>query len=562
MRASCSTVLRHAVSATVAVVILGISARAADYYVNAVSGNDANTGTSPASAWRTITHALAQLPVPSTGVIDVVHVAPGLYDAALGETFPLRLMGHDAVQIVGDAGAESTILDGGGAWAMVWNWPDAQVYNWGTGPDTLLQGLTLRNAVDGFVLGANRFRSTYLTSRDLIVKEMSGHAIAANAGTTMAAGIQLWATFERVAIEDCAAGVFVTTPGVLGSTFSHANVTMIDCSITHCAGRGVHVDDTDFGSIGSNVALRRTRITENGHDGVLVEQAPTAETTMIEIQDSLIARNRGAGVKTGVLGQPSSFGGPLFTAIRRCTIAGNAGIGLDSFNQTPTTPGLYVQTTLSSSIVYGNGDDVSDNPAAPTIVNASYNDIGDGDYAGMNGNLAADPLFRNVTSGDYRLVWSSPCVDVGEPGAFPLDALDLQGANRNIDGNLDVVRRSDMGALEFAPLWPASMPHIGASFAMELWGPAGGTAHLFVMRGSPLVTPTSTPFGDLFLIPASTRDLGNTPVAPGPPALRPLLVPNDPALIGRLMSFQALSTSTVGLPASAYTNAATVRILP
>ena len=42
----------------VAVLTLASSASAADWYVDVAVGNDAHDGSSPASAWRTISHAV------------------------------------------------------------------------------------------------------------------------------------------------------------------------------------------------------------------------------------------------------------------------------------------------------------------------------------------------------------------------------------------------------------------------------------------------------------------------------------------------------------------------
>lgn len=64
------------------------------YYVDAIAGNDSNPGTDPAP-FRTITKALS---VAVKG--DSVKVAPGAYDAQLGESFPIEL--PDSVALFGD----------------------------------------------------------------------------------------------------------------------------------------------------------------------------------------------------------------------------------------------------------------------------------------------------------------------------------------------------------------------------------------------------------------------------------------------------------------------------
>ena len=92
--------------------VLASASRAADYYVDAVHGDNADTGASPDHAWRTITRAIAALPALPTGAQERIHVAPGVYDTALGEVFPYPIMFHDGIEIIGDGGSDVTIIDG------------------------------------------------------------------------------------------------------------------------------------------------------------------------------------------------------------------------------------------------------------------------------------------------------------------------------------------------------------------------------------------------------------------------------------------------------------------
>ena len=72
------------------------------YFVNAGTGNDMNSGTS-GSPWKTIKKAMT-VALSS----DVITVAPGTYNLANGETFPITLT--SGVQLLG-AGAATTIID-------------------------------------------------------------------------------------------------------------------------------------------------------------------------------------------------------------------------------------------------------------------------------------------------------------------------------------------------------------------------------------------------------------------------------------------------------------------
>ena len=112
--------------------LLAPTAHAGDWWVDAVYGDDANGGTSESDAWRTITHALAQLgPVPGNE-LDVVHVMPGEYRKTNGEVFPLEL--RDRLWLVGEEGPEVTQLLGG---------LRVGIGDEPTGPETGAEGFTL-----------------------------------------------------------------------------------------------------------------------------------------------------------------------------------------------------------------------------------------------------------------------------------------------------------------------------------------------------------------------------------------------------------------------------------
>jgi Right handed beta helix region len=80
---------------------------------------------------------------------------------------------------------------------------------------------------------------------------------------------------------------------------------------------------------------------------------------------------------------------------------------------------------------------------------------------GLNGNISQDPLFKNVTGGDYHLLNGSPAIDAAStpPDIFgPLTA-DLDGLPRPVDGNGDGVAKYDMGVYEvplFDPVPPTT----------------------------------------------------------------------------------------------------------
>ena len=87
-----------------------------EFYVDGTNGSNANDGLTPATAWKTITHALNQVPVLITlgeNNRALVHVAPSLYDTVMGsgdaESFPLVMKKY--LSLVADQGYTGTVID-------------------------------------------------------------------------------------------------------------------------------------------------------------------------------------------------------------------------------------------------------------------------------------------------------------------------------------------------------------------------------------------------------------------------------------------------------------------
>ncbi len=100
--------------------LIPVSGIAATYYVDATTGDDAHTSTqaqNPSTPWKTISHAAGAVPAGSPGTPNIIQVAAGTYDAALGEVFPVAVVNAD-VSLLG-AGAASTTIDGGGTATIV-----------------------------------------------------------------------------------------------------------------------------------------------------------------------------------------------------------------------------------------------------------------------------------------------------------------------------------------------------------------------------------------------------------------------------------------------------------
>jgi parallel beta-helix repeat protein len=85
---------------------------------------------------------------------------------------------------------------------------------------------------------------------------------------------------------------------------------------------------------------------------------------------------------------------------------------------------------IINTILWDNGDDLNSGWFSPAS-RPDHSDIGDGDFAGVNGNISGAPLFMDPENGDFRLKPDSPCIDSGNPNPIYYDP----------DGS-----RNDMGA--------------------------------------------------------------------------------------------------------------------
>lgn len=482
-------------------------ARATDYYVDPVAGDDANSGLAPDDAWRRITHAMSVL----TAGGHVLHLAPGLYDAAGGEVFPLPL--RYGVRVVGDQGSDATIIDGGGFAAAL---PVGDIL-------VQLEGLTIRHGTYGvyaYYVGFPYETTAEIT--DVVVHDMTADGLLLDAYTANAGSADADAVLERVRIWSCQRGVAVVAESGLGA---EANLEMTECTISGCGtAAGAGVIGPPYQSY-STCSAYRCRIVGNSI--------------------GVFAGDEAAAVDSLLTGNGTAVDSRASYAIRSTITQNGVGVFGDSF------------VDLSSAIVYGNADDVS---MFYGSASAQHSCVDDPDVAQHPTNIASDPRFVDPDAGDFRLRYSSRCIDRGDPAAasFP----DLLGRLRVIDGDFDAVEQPDMGAFEFAPLELVGEPHLGATVELELWGPPQGSARLFFALAELVAPPQQTPFGEFDLDRIATVVFGNFTTTGGLPSFVPVPLPSDPAEIGRPYSFQALVREAAPGTLGALSNPVLFHILP
>jgi hypothetical protein len=72
---------------------------------------------------------------------------------------------------------------------------------------------------------------------------------------------------------------------------------------------------------------------------------------------------------------------------------------------------------IINNIIWANQDDLFSEKFA-TASRPDHSNIENGDFRGINGNIARDPLFVNMEKGDFHLTPGSPCKDTGKPDSI------------------------------------------------------------------------------------------------------------------------------------------------
>jgi hypothetical protein len=493
--------------------VLAAQASAADFYVDAVGGSDANNGTSPALAWRTITHSLATLGTSS----DTLHILPGTYSASGGEVFPLQAHGQ---RLVGDQGPEVTTIDGEGTTqSLLWTYftVTAQALL----PE--VRGIHLTAGGAGIqVSGSWSVVSTEI--RDVAI-DGCGYGLRIEVGGSFGAA-SFAVTARSTIISGCAVGV-----GVGSSLSAASTLTLEDCSILSSLSDGILLAAGHNGG-GVTANIRRCRIDQQALVGIHTTDAESGIDLAIE--DCSITRNGAEGYRAEeALGLTRAY-------FVRSTIANNGSAGIYGRQAS----NYFHAVWLESSLVFGHGIDVDSNAVQTT----SYSLIG------------VDPNFVDPTNGDFRLRFGSVAIDMADP-TTPLGTLDLARRARPIDGTLDTQERADVGCYEFAPLTITTSGRIGTPLRFEMAGPTGNSISLEFTRHA-TVAPVLTPFGEFDLVPGLVGTVLNTNVSAFPPFVFQRPIPNNPLLIGRTFAFQGLVASSVAPNGFAYTNAVQFIVLP
>ena len=516
--------MKRVLGAGIAFAVLALSSQAfaSDWYVDAVQGSNANGGTSPTDAWRTITHAVAS--TPQTGV-QTIHIAAGTYDVALGEVFPIDL--RSDLQLVGQPGAAKPLLTASSGLL--------EIGFSGTpyGPQSLVQGLALQTSFGHPIRISALSAPVETTLRELDITT-SRTAVSVYSSSVPASTV----TLERVHVLGTA-----TTAGAVGLSAWGAATTNLVVRDSRFEAGYVNVDLIG----GVTATFERCQMSGSAWSGARLDPLPNL-STRARFESCSISGGDNYGVRAELF---AAGPGALDLVLRNCTLAANGLVDVAELNAQPGTATLSLERSILAS--------PSLNLAISTASVVRDCLTFDARFAGSNGNFAADPLFVAPTS-DWRLRWNSPCID-RIADANLAATLDLDGHARGVDGDLNRVELSDLGALEFQPLELVSTGALGSSLQLDSWGPQGNPGLVYWTRVAP-VTPTPSLYGEFDLDLQLARLFRATTVGSAVPTSILRQIPVHPALVGETYAFQSLVDSPASPSGKAFTNVATVTFVP
>ncbi len=182
-------------------------------------------------------------------------------------------------------------------------------------------------------------------------------------------------------------------------------------------------------------------------------------------------------------------GGVYYGSVENCTIAGN--IAEDTAHDANGGGGGVYNSWVYSSIVISNtAYTTNDNYTQGWKLSYSCTRPG----TGQPGCTTNDPQFLAPASGDFRLSPSSPCVDKGINQSWMLEATDLDGNHRVINGVVD------MGAYE-TPFFLTARVWLQGPYSTNV-----GAMTADLTGALPLTAPYSADPRIVTAIPSNTTD--------------------------------------------------------
>jgi hypothetical protein len=438
-------------------------AAAADTYVDAVNGDDANFCDTPATACETIASG-----VIFAGATDTVHVESGTYG---GFNLPRGLS-----VVADDFNANNSdprpVIAGDSANPAV---------------NVVTEPVLQVGRIEGFTINGN-FSSMQIadsiTVRDNLFNEdteATSTAFPGAANVTVSGGT---ATIEDNAFDDpqpidnqIGIGVLGGSVTIDGNTFDGFRevveaIGVLNLAITGNTITGLHQADTAtppdppsfVDAFGIVVADSSATIADNLIHQPAVGGSPVAifategDPDTAPRSNTVLRRNRVLDHGRALF--VSTIAGSSSVSLEGDLFANSSAFGLQFFGVGPPA----IPLTITNATIYGNDQDVELDGAAMTMNSTAIEDpivvanstcaISHSRGPTTSGNAcqsfqtSAAPGFVNQSADDFHLLPTSPLIDSGDPTPPPGGAIDLDGDARALDGNCDGIARRDIGADE------------------------------------------------------------------------------------------------------------------
>jgi parallel beta-helix repeat protein len=456
-------------------------AAAADYFVGP-TGSDANSGLSPAQAFRTV-----QKGADAVSPGDTVHLDSGSYD----ETVKLYRSGS--------VGNPVTFTDDGNAAVMDAHFKSCPAGK-GAGSGAPAQAFYGNNVHDVVLDGIEVTRYCYFGvvftsgAHDIVVRNMNVHHNGITIRTKGGGGIDFWRTsnvlIENNVVNDNVPRSRTSGSGIDVNTTDQAIVR--NNVVDRNNGNGILVEDAtnalvegnkarfnvgDFAGWGTSgiwldgghdVTLRDNWLEGNVWDGLQVSDEDLQDPYGYEIYNNVVIGNwygmrlDGVGSVAAPLNQiygnsfvDNSVAGIMLVGRSSSQLAhtrlyGNllAQLEVDqpalqvdqgSYPDLAIDDNLYFRRGSTKPISWGYSFGRSYDTAPRSLADRTFSE-----YQSLSGwdaaSISADPLFVNAPAGDYHLLAASPAIDAGSP---------LYSAATDYDGHSrPAAAGPDIGALE------------------------------------------------------------------------------------------------------------------